>query len=86
MIVSLALEHARKHPRTLDRFTEDDTAALDQEQLAARTARHLVAHPAALKMIMEQSMDKASGNPAAKKAIAAREQLKRGLDEALKMK
>jgi hypothetical protein len=61
---------ARHHPKTLGRFAENQSRALDDEKLAAMTARHLVAHPASLRTVMEQSMDAASGNPAAKKAIA----------------
>ncbi|HEY2735906.1 MAG TPA: hypothetical protein VGI70_18040, partial [Polyangiales bacterium] len=61
---------ARHHPKTLGRFAENQSSALDDEKLAKMTARHLVAHPASLRMVMEQSMDAASGNPAAKKAIS----------------
>lgn len=61
---------ARHHPKTLGRFAENQSRALDDDKLAAMTARHLVAHPASLRTVMQQSMDAASGNAAAKKAIS----------------
>ena len=61
---------ARFHKPTLDRFLENAARTLSDEKLASITARHLVAHPAGLRAVLEQTMDAASGNPAAKRAIA----------------
>jgi hypothetical protein len=61
---------ARSHRPTLERFLENAARTLSDEKLAGMTARHLVAHPAGLRTVLERSMDAASGNPAAKKAIA----------------
>jgi len=63
-------EKARSHRPTLERFLESAARTLSDEKLAGMTARHLVAHPAGLRTVLEHSMDAASGNPAAKKAIA----------------
>ncbi len=61
---------ARAHRPTLERFLENAARTLSDEKLAGMTARHLVAHPAGLRAVLEETMDAASGNPAAKKAIA----------------
>lgn len=62
---------ARKHPLTLDRFLDDTAAALDEPGLAKKTAAALAAHPAALKQILERTLDAAKDHPKAQDAIAA---------------
>jgi hypothetical protein len=61
---------ARSHRPTLEGFIENTARDLSNEKLATITARHLAAHPAGLRTILERSMDAASDHPAAKKAIA----------------
>jgi hypothetical protein len=61
--------HALKHPKTLDRFAANQARELDDPALARITARHLVNHPGAVRMVLLQTLDVAKGVPEARAAI-----------------
>jgi hypothetical protein len=61
---------ALKHPATLDRLLEDTARELASPDLAKRTARHLAAHPAGLRMVFIHTLDEVRDRPAALDAMA----------------
>ena len=62
---------ARQHPRTLQRFIENQSRTLEHDpELATMTAEHLRAHPRALEMTMIHTLDAAERDGAARRAIA----------------
>lgn len=61
---------AMKHPRTLDRFLANAGARLDDEELARMTAKHIATNPEGLRVILEQTLEAAKDDPAARAAIA----------------
>jgi hypothetical protein len=63
---ALALEH----PRTVDRFVENNAAHLHEPPLAAMTAEALVRYPAGLREVQVQTLDAARDKVAARRAIA----------------
>jgi hypothetical protein len=70
---------ALRHPATLDRFLHNTARDLERDELARFTAERLVAHPPGLRQILIASLDAASDDPTALRAMsdamAARPQL-----------
>ena len=61
---------ARRHPPTLERFLQNHAQALEDDELARMTARHLAAHPPGLKHVMIKNLDEISDDPTAMQAVA----------------
>jgi hypothetical protein len=61
---------AREHPATLDRFIDNTSRGLKDEELARMTARHLVKHPASLRQILVQTLRQSEKWEGARAAIA----------------
>ncbi len=63
-------ELVRKHPGTLDRFIQNTSRGLKDEQLAQMTARHLVKHPPSVYQVLIQTLRESDGWEGARAAIA----------------
>ena len=59
-----------RHPATLERFLENYSRGLAEDELSRTTAKHLAAHPAGLKRVMIANLDEVSDDPAAMEAVA----------------
>ena len=62
--------HAKKHPKTMDRFVSNTARDLRDEKLAAMTAKHLAKNPESLKQVLVQTLEAAKTDAKARQAIA----------------
>ena len=61
---------ARRHPLTLDRFMKNAANELERDEFARLVAKRLTTSPKALKQVLIASLDEASDDPAALRAMA----------------
>ena len=61
---------ARRHPRTLQRFTEDEARELYAPDLAQPTATSLAQNPESLRVVLITTIDASRNRPSARAAIA----------------
>lgn len=61
---------ARRHPLTLQRFTEDEARELYAPDLAQPTATSLAQHPESLRVVLISTIDASRNRPTARAAIA----------------
>jgi hypothetical protein len=59
-----------RHPATLERFLQNHSRGLSEDELSRTTAKHLAAHPPGLKQVMIANLDEVSDDPAAMGAVA----------------
>jgi hypothetical protein len=64
------LATAQRHPKTLDRFLAGTARELRRDELARFVAKRLAADPEGLEMILIATLDEASDDPAALRAIS----------------
>jgi hypothetical protein len=61
---------ARRHPRTLDRFMKNAASELERHEFARLVAKRLTESPRGLKQVLIATLDEASDEPPALRAVS----------------